>query len=125
MGDLTKKQAGVFHVRNSPKHDMFCGSVCQQKCIQSKNKGTQLVYLNKTEGLRENCYAVFMANMLSDTVRMQTGNCIIPAYLSLNDKGGQVNLYLDTGAEVSVASFAILKHSYQRRTSHYSTQELC
>ena len=40
---------------------------------------------------------------------MQTGNCIIPAYLSLNDKGRQVNLYLDTGAEVSVASLAILK----------------
>ena len=40
---------------------------------------------------------------------MQTGNCIIPAYLSLNDKGGQINLYLDTGAEVSVASVAILQ----------------
>ena len=49
-----------------------------------------------------------MANMLRDTVRMQTGNCIIPAYLSLNDEGGQINLYLDTGAEVSVVSIAIL-----------------
>ena len=50
-----------------------------------------------------------MANMLTDTVKMQTGNCIIPEQLSLNAKGGQVNLYLDTGAEVSVASMAILQ----------------
>ena len=85
MGDLTEIQVKVFHIRHSPKHDIFCGSVCKQKCIQSKNKGTQLVYLNKTENLRENCYAVFMANMLRDMVRMQMGNCIIPAYLSLND----------------------------------------
>ena len=108
MGDLTEIQVKVFHIRHSPKHDIFCGSVCKQKCIQSKNKGTQLVYLNKTENLRENCYAVFMANMLRDMVRMQMGNCIIPAYLSLNDKGGQINLYLDSGAEVSVVSIAIL-----------------
>ena len=50
-----------------------------------------------------------MANMLTDTVKIQTGNCFIPAHLSLNAKGGQVNLYLDTGAEVSVASIAILQ----------------
>ena len=60
--------------------------VCVNKIVfKVKNKGTQLVYLNKTENLRENCYAVFMANMLRDMVRMQMGNCIIPAYLSLND----------------------------------------
>ena len=51
MGDLTEIQVKVFHIRHSPKHDIFCGSVCKQKCIQSKNKGTQLVYLNTTENL--------------------------------------------------------------------------
>ena len=66
-----------------------------------------------------------MANMLSDTVRMQTGNCIITAYLSMNDKGGQVNLYLDTGAEVSVASLAILQTFLEMEDTHYSTHELC
>ena len=106
MGEL---QVKVFRIRNSPKHDIFCGSVCEQRCIQSKNKGTQLVYLNTTENLRENCYAVFMANMLRVTVRIQSGNCIIPAYVSLNDQGGQINLYLDTSAECSVISVAILQ----------------
>ena len=56
MEDITKKQVVVFRVRNSLKHDVFCGNICKQECIQSQNKGTQLVYLNKTKGLRE--YAV-------------------------------------------------------------------
>ena len=101
MGEL---QVKVFRIRNSPKHDIFCGSVCEQRCIQSKNKGTQLVYLNTTENLRENCYAVFMANMLRVTVRIQSGNCIIPAYVSLNDQGGQIGTNLRVRQPVGIVN---------------------